>query len=70
MLLILGTGEGLVPINDKVINNFANGLLTPTAGWLVMIAVVALFAGQTWFRDTRRRRSGLEAPPLGLTGAA
>src|ERR1051325_1084177 len=26
MLLILGTGEGLVQINDNVINDFANGL--------------------------------------------
>ena len=40
MLLILGNG-GTLPINDNVINDFANGLLTPAAGWIVMGAIVA-----------------------------
>ena len=40
MLLILGNG-GTLPINDNVINDFANGILTPTAGWIVMGGVVA-----------------------------
>jgi D-xylose transport system permease protein len=69
MLLILGTGEGLVPINDRVINDFANGILTPAAGWVVLVVVVAAFGAGTWFRDARRRGSGLEAPPVGLTVA-
>jgi D-xylose transport system permease protein len=67
MLLILGTGEGLVAINDETINNFANGILTPTAGWIVMIAIVVLFGAMAWFRDARRRSSGLAAPPVGVT---
>ncbi|MDP9074178.1 MAG: ABC transporter permease [Actinomycetota bacterium] len=66
MLLILGNG-GTLPINDKVINDFANGRLTPTAGWIVMGAVVAAFALMTWQRDSRRRASGLVAPPSSLT---
>jgi D-xylose transport system permease protein len=67
MLLILGTGEGLVQINDDVINDLANGILTPLAGWIVMIVIVGLFGAMTWFRDARRRASGLVAPPIGLT---
>jgi D-xylose transport system permease protein len=67
MLLILGTGEGLVPINDKVINDFANGLLTPLGSWIVMAAIVIAFGALTWFRDARRRRSGLVAPPASVT---
>jgi D-xylose transport system permease protein len=67
MLLILGTGEGLVAINDNTINDFANGILTPAAGWIVMLAVVALYGAMTWFRDARRRASGLVAPPVSLT---
>ena len=50
MLLILGNG-GTLPINDNVINDFANGLLTPTAGWIVMGAIVALYGAMTWMRD-------------------
>jgi D-xylose transport system permease protein len=67
MLLILGTGEGLVPINNNIINDFANGILTPAASWIVMILIVAAFGAMTWFRDARRRKSGLVAPPLSLT---
>ncbi len=67
MLLILGTGEGLVPINNNIINDFANGILTPAASWVVMILIVAAFGAMTWFRDTRRRKSGLVAPPVSLT---
>ena len=67
MLWILGTGEGLVPINDETINNFANGILSPAASWVVMIGIVAAFCALTWLRDARRRSSGLEAPPASLT---
>jgi D-xylose transport system permease protein len=66
MLLILGNG-GTLPINDNVINDFANGLLTPAAGWVVMGAIVALYALMTWMHDARRRRRGLVAPPVGVT---
>ena len=69
MLLILGTGEGLVPINDKVINDFANGILTPTASWIVIGAIIVVYGLMAWFRDARRRASGLVAPPVGLTVA-
>ena len=66
MLLILGNG-GTLPINNAVINDLANGILTPLAGWVVMIAMVVLFGLMTWTRDARRRRSGLVAPPVSLT---
>jgi D-xylose transport system permease protein len=32
-----------------------------------MILIVAAFGATTWFRDARRRRSGLAAPPVSLT---
>jgi D-xylose transport system permease protein len=67
MLLILGTGEGLVPINNDVINDFANGILTPAASWIVVMGIVAIYGAYTWFRDARRRSSGLVAPPVSLT---
>ncbi len=66
MLLILGNG-GTLPINNNVINDLANGILTPAAGWVVMIVLVVAFGLMTWWRDARRRRSGLVAPPVSLT---
>ncbi|HZQ28912.1 MAG TPA: hypothetical protein VFA94_14540 [Acidimicrobiales bacterium] len=68
MLLILGKG-GSLPINDKVINDIASGTLTPAAGWVVMLVAVGLFGLQTWWRDSRRRASGLVAPPTSVTVA-
>jgi D-xylose transport system permease protein len=66
MLEILGKG-GSLPINQNILNDIDSGNLTPLAGWLVMIAVVAVFGVRMWFRDARRRRSGLVAPPASLT---
>jgi D-xylose transport system permease protein len=65
-LLILGNG-GSLPINSAVINDLASGNLTPTASWIVMAAIVAVFGLRTWTRESRRRRSGLVSPPVSLT---
>jgi D-xylose transport system permease protein len=65
MLIILGNG-GTVPINDDTVNNLANGLLSPAAGWIVMIAIVALFVVDLLIIDRRRRRSLNVAPPLSV----
>jgi len=66
MLLILGQG-GSQPINDDVINNITSGNLTPAGSWLAMIVIVAAFGARTWFREARRRASGLVAPPAVVT---
>ncbi|NYD42490.1 sugar ABC transporter permease [Nocardioides panaciterrulae] len=66
MLLILGSG-GVVPVNDATINDIASGQLSPAASWVVMLVVVGVFGVWSWFRDERRRRSGLVAPPRSLT---
>ncbi len=66
MLQLLGSG-GALPINDNVINDIASGNLTPWASWIVLIALVAGFGAMTWFRDGRRRNSGLVAPPVSIT---
>jgi D-xylose transport system permease protein len=66
MLRIIGNG-GTLPISNSVINDLANGNLTPAAGWVVMIVGVATFGLLMWFRDSRRRRSGLVAPPVSFT---
>ena len=66
MLLILGQG-GSLPINDKIVNDFASGNLTPAASWIVMIGIVTVMGVLTWVHESRRRASGLVAPPVGLT---
>lgn len=66
MLLMLGQG-GSLPINDNVINDFASGNLTPAASWVVMILIVTFIGVRTWLHESRRRASGLVAPPASLT---
>jgi len=66
MLMILGNG-GTLPINDKTINNFTAGNLTPAVSWIVMVVIVALLGVRTWLHEERRRKSGLVAPPASLT---
>ncbi len=66
MIELLGTG-GTIPIQNDVINNLANATLSRTLGWILTAAAVLVFAVLTIWRDGRRRRSGLAAPPVGLT---
>ena len=66
LLKILGSG-GTIPINEDVINNIASANLSPLVGWIVMLALVALFGLTLWRRDSKRRRAGLVAPPPTVT---
>jgi D-xylose transport system permease protein len=63
---IYGSG-GTIRISNSVLNDITNGNMSPTAGWIVGVAAVALFGAATFLRDGRRRRSGLVAPPLAIT---
>jgi len=66
MLLILGQG-GVVSINSTFINNLTSGQLTVAMSWIVMAALVAAYGVRAWLRDSRRRASGLVAPPPSVT---
>jgi D-xylose transport system permease protein len=66
MLLMLGQG-GSLPINNNVVNDFASGNLTPAASWIVMILIVGFMGARMWRHESRRRASGLVAPPASLT---
>jgi D-xylose transport system permease protein len=68
MIWILGSG-GTLPISDNVINDLANGCLTPVASWLLMAAIVAGFAVVTIRRDAERRAGGGAGPPVSRTAA-
>ena len=58
---------GTVAIINSILTDLDNGNLTPTAGWIVMLAAIAGYAVFTILRDRRRRTSGLVAPPMGLS---
>ena len=68
MLWILGNG-GSILIQDNVINGISSSTLPKLAGWLVMAIAVGTLAVISWRRDSRRRASGLAAPPVALTTA-
>jgi D-xylose transport system permease protein len=50
------------PVYDLV-----NGNMSPAAGWITLVVVVALYAVISITRTTRRRARGLSAPPLSIT---
>jgi D-xylose transport system permease protein len=58
---------GTVAISNSILVDLNNGAVTPIAGWIIMVVLVALFAAYSLGRDQRRRASGLVAPPLTLT---
>jgi D-xylose transport system permease protein len=66
LIWILGPG-GTLPMASNVINDLANGYLTPAAGWLLMVAILGVFTVMTIRRDAERRTGGAAGPPTSLT---
>jgi D-xylose transport system permease protein len=58
---------GSIAVTSNVINDIVNGSMSTTAGWIVMVVAVAIFAALTLLRDQRRRSSGLVTAPLTLS---
>ncbi len=73
MLIILGLAFSGYPslagldANRQVLYNLMNGTIDPVISWLGAAVVVIAMAALLWFGDSRRRRSGLVAPPVSLT---
>jgi D-xylose transport system permease protein len=57
---------GSIPVTSNVLNDIVNGSMSVTAGWIVMIVAVAIFALLTLNQTRRRRATGLVTPPLSL----
>jgi D-xylose transport system permease protein len=72
MIILLGAG-GSVPItasalpNQKFLYGIVNTNIDPTICWIGLVVIVGALGITMWMRDTGRRRSGLVAPPAGLT---
>ncbi|HET6964633.1 MAG TPA: hypothetical protein VFH58_07640 [Acidimicrobiales bacterium] len=74
LLIVLGYGpfSGYPSLNGRghnlrILYDLSWGHVTPLAGWISMVVIVALASVGLFVRDDRRRRSGLVAPPLSLT---
>jgi D-xylose transport system permease protein len=74
MLIALGIGPfsgypSLQGTNPNVVTLYKLmwGTIDPVVSWIAMAVVVAAVGLLLWTSDSRRRRSGLVAPPVGLT---
>jgi D-xylose transport system permease protein len=72
ILLLLGPFSGYPSLSGRgpnlpVIYNLMWGTIDTVVSWIAMVVVVALLGVSLWLRDSRRRRSGLTAPPASLT---
>ena len=74
MLIILGTAGGVgitstVIAGQQALYGIVYSYIDPLVAWIGLAVLIALLGGLLWFRDGSRRRSGLVAPPVGLTVA-
>jgi D-xylose transport system permease protein len=71
LYLISATGNigvgGVINLHNSIINDIEAGALSPTATWIVMIAIAVVAGGVLFYGDFRRRSAGLVAPPVSVT---
>jgi D-xylose transport system permease protein len=59
---------GVIQIDsNSPIAKLVNSNMSPALSWIALAAALALFAGVSLSRSTRRRSQGLSAPPVGIT---
>ena len=71
MLILLGD-SGQLPItgvqpNKQALYGIVYSYIDPIISWVALAVIVGLLGAVMWRRDAARRRSGLVAPPVGLT---
>ncbi|MGH2512021.1 MAG: ABC transporter permease subunit, partial [Candidatus Limnocylindrales bacterium] len=74
MLIMLGNSGGVSIVstimpNQQVLYGIVYAYIDPLVAWIALILIVVVLGGTMWLRDAGRRRSGLVAPPVGLTMA-
>jgi D-xylose transport system permease protein len=58
---------GTIRLYNNVLIDIEGGAMSPLVGWVIMIVAVVLAGGLFVVRDSRRRSSGLAAPPASVT---
>jgi D-xylose transport system permease protein len=58
---------GVIQNHNNFINALTAGNMSPTLGWIVLVAAVVVGGAFMIVRDQRRRSHGLVTPPLGVT---
>ena len=59
---------GVLELNQSSpVYKLANENMSPTLGWIVLVVLLAAFAGFALNKARTRRKHGLVAPPLGVT---
>ncbi|HEY6428006.1 MAG TPA: hypothetical protein VIX84_12350 [Acidimicrobiales bacterium] len=62
-----GAVGGVITVSNNVIDDLVSGNMTPAAGWILLVVLVALFGLVTVLNASRRRAQGLSAPPMSIT---
>jgi D-xylose transport system permease protein len=71
IIIILGGADGTLTVssqvpNQSVIFNLVQGVINPTASWVVLAVLVLIAAAAVLTRAFARQRSGLVAPPMAV----
>ena len=53
-----GAVGGVISISNNVIDDLVSGNMTPVAGWVLLVVLVAAFAVSSLYRTARRRAQG------------
>ncbi len=72
MIIILGAAGGVtvtstISADQRAYYGIVYTYIQPEISWIALVVLVVLLGGSMWLRDSSRRRSGLVAPPVGLT---
>ena len=63
-LWVLGD-TGTININDPFIIDLTSTFFTPVLGWIIAVALIAVYAALALVSQARRQREGLEVQPVG-----
>ncbi|MFI5259813.1 MAG: sugar ABC transporter permease [Candidatus Limnocylindrales bacterium] len=73
MIIMIGPAGGVsltgISPNLQAIYGIVNSRIDPVVAWIGLAVILVLLGSSMWLRDEGRRRSGLVAPPVGLTMA-
>ena len=70
IVLVARSGHGpggSIPISNSIIDDLTTGNLSVTAGWIVMVVIVAVAGLGLILSDRQRRAAGLDTPPASVT---